>query len=365
MNKKMFGVLKRAFVAFVVVALFCFLPFVKISGEDEFSLIFNAFVGAKGKYQGVIVVWNVDSFESGTAPKTKYLNSVARDFEKKNKGTYILVRNVTEYECKSLLEQGEKPDLFSCSYSLADDLKNYVQPYSSEKDINIEKNLLNAGKLNDELYALAWCRGIYVLISSSEKLEKAGRSFENGVKLSDIALKAGFETTKKGKTTITSSLVFGANGKLLPQKAFSSYTGNGLENLSAVCLNENSFAQSQYSAYANFVAGGSTILLGSQRDVCRMEGRLASGKMTDILYQPLYSETDLVQFCLLAKCDDKTKKESAEDFAKLLACEKQQSKISGIGMIPVISGLNPYSEGIMQHIVAEINGNYKVFSFFD
>lgn len=362
----MFGVLKRAFVAVVVVVLICILPFIKLSNEDELSLIFRAFVGAKGKYQGVLVVWNIDSFESGTASKTNYLNAIARNYEKNNKGTYVLVRSVTEYECKSLLEQGERPDLFSCSYSMSETLKNYIQEFSSSKGFELEEDLLDSGVSGGDLLAVPWCRGIYCLLSTTEKLNKANKELNESEKLSQIALSCGYEvTSKKGVTKIISSLEFGAGGKLLPQKAFSSYTGNGLENASAIILNENSFVQSQYSAYAGFLSGGSTILLGTQRDVARMEGRLSSGKISDILYEPLYGETDLVQFCLLAKSDDKLKVESAEDYARMLVDSKNQEKISSIGMIPVISGLNPYKEGIMQRIVSEINGNYKVFSFFE
>ena len=130
MRKTLKKHLARAFIFIMVIALFVGLPFIKIAADDDFSLIFNAFVGSRSKYQGVLVVWNIDSFESGTASKSKYLETVARSFEKQNKGIYVLVRNLNEYECLSLLQKGEIPDLFSCSYAVAKKVRDYVVSFS-------------------------------------------------------------------------------------------------------------------------------------------------------------------------------------------------------------------------------------------
>ena len=365
MKKKVKKCLSRVLILVLVVALFVCLPLVKISYEDDFSQIFNAFVGSKSKYQGVLVVWNIDSFESGTASKTKYIEAIARSFEKQNKGTYVLVRNLNEYECLTLLQKGEIPDIFSCSYALAAKIKDYTAPYSRFDDVEIDSKLLEAGKVQDKLMALAWARGIYCLISTTEKLTLAGKTLEENQKLSSIATTSYFTIKKKNGEKKVASLTYGAGGALMPQIAFSSYTGSGLEFLSTEIVPESAASQSQYSAYATFLAGGSTILLGTQRDIARMENRVKNGKASDIIYEPLYSKCDLVQFCLLGKTENTLRQTYAESFAKQLVLEKNQLQIKNIGMIPVLSGLNPYENGIMKDIVAQICEDYVPFKIFE
>ena len=364
MKIKFKKILKRLFVCFLVVALLIFLPMFKLASENNLDLIFNAFVGAKSKYQGIIVVWNVDCFESGTAPKSNFLNSVARNFERENKGTYVLVKNMTEFECLCKLEKGEMPDLFSCSYSLAKKIKNYVCEFSGIDKISIDSNLLSAGMVDGKLMALAWCKGIYCLLTTSEKLSLAGKDLKEGVSLSSIALESGFET-KKNPTKVISSLTFGANSTLMPQIAFSSYNDTKLETAQAITLDKNSFTQTQYSAYASFLAGNSTILLGTQRDIARLENRLDNGKIKDILYQPLFGKCDLVQFCLLSDGEDKLRRDYAESFAIELTSLRSQKKINEIGMIPVNCSINPYEKGVMRNIVSQNSSDYEVFHIFE
>lgn len=365
MKKNIKKHLTRAFVLVFVVLLFVCLPLFKMSYEDEFSQIFGAFVGSKSKYQGVLVVWNIDSFESGTASKSKYIESVAKSFEKQNKGTYVLVRNLSEYKCLSLLQKGEVPDLFSCSYAVAKKIRDHVVPFSNFDDIEIDKKLLEAGKVENELMALAWARGIYCLITTSEKLSLAGKTLENGQRLSSIALTSNYVIKKKDSEKKVASLCYGAGGVLLPQIAFSTYTDSGLEFLSTDIVPENSVSCSQYSAYASFLAGESTILLGTQRDIARMENRVKNGKASDLIYEPLYSKCDLVQFCLIGKTENNLRQTYAESFARSLVSKKQQVQIEAVGMIPVCSGLNPYSSGIMKDIVAQISEDYVPFKIFE
>ena len=72
--------------------------------------IYGAFIGNKSEYNGVIEVWNIDSFEGGTKPKVSYLEYQASRFQKENKGTYLVIRNLTEGECVNLINGGVVPD---------------------------------------------------------------------------------------------------------------------------------------------------------------------------------------------------------------------------------------------------------------
>lgn len=352
-KKKILKILTRVLVGILVVALMISLPVIGVRTSDDFFYISGKFVGQKSKYQGIIEVWNIDTFESGSNPKSKYISTVAESFQKQNKGLYVLIRDLTEYECLNLLEKGESPDIFSCSYGVASKIKDYVQPYSSNKTYSIDENLLEAGKYNGELYGLAWCTGFYVLISTEENLTRAKQNLDDEIILSKKALELGYEVKTKKTTKIISSLTFGINDYLMPKKAFSSYTNKGLVMTSSFALDKNVNSQSQYTAYSKFVAGESVILLGTQRDVFRMENRLKNGKTSRVFYEVITGFSDLIQFNFLAKTNDEIKLELCENFANFLTLSENQKKLTQIGMMPVIFKENIYNSGIMCDIIPQ------------
>ena len=40
--------------------------------------IYGVFLGNKSKYQGIIEIWNIDSFEAGNRSKTSLLNEISK-----------------------------------------------------------------------------------------------------------------------------------------------------------------------------------------------------------------------------------------------------------------------------------------------
>lgn len=352
-KKKILNIFLRILVGILVVVLLVCLPIVGVRVSDDFSHISGKFVGLKSKYQGIIEVWNIDTFESGTNAKSKYISEVAESFQKQNLGLYVLVRDLTEYECINLLEKGEKPDIFSCSYGVANTIKDYIVPFSDQNGIEVDQTIINAGKKDDELYALAWCMGFYTLISSEEHLTKAKVNLEENIILSQKALDLGYEIISKKDSKIISSLTYGVSNYLLPKKAFCSYTNKGLVSTSSYSLDSNVKNQSQYTAYSKFIAGKSVMLLGTQRDVFRMNNRVKNGKSANVLYEPLNSFTDLIQFSFLAKNDDDVKLSICENFAKFLTLRENQKKLINIGMLSVLSNNFIYNSGIMCDIIPQ------------
>lgn len=387
-SKKVFGVIKRLLVSAVAIALIFVLPTVGLKTDDNLSMIYSTFLGAKSKYQGIIEIWNVDTFESGTNSKTSFLNSAAKSFQNKNKGLYIMVRNLTEYECENLLAKGESPDLFSCSYGVAEKFSKYITAFDKNLKFDTASNFLQAGTVSGELRAVAWCRGNYCLISTKAKIDAASKAgaysnlskeladkvgdesvfdalTSNKIKLSDIALLSGFKEEKKNKTKVTYSLEYGTGNYQLPQKAFEAYNNKGLVSVSDIDINKENAGQSQYSAYSNFVAGKSTILLGTQRDIARMENRQSLGKVSDVVYQPLTSFTDLVQFMLLSNSDNKLKREYSEKFVQFLVGWSVQEKLGSVGMFATCSlKQNLYESGVMSDISSQKIEDYSVKSLF-
>lgn len=365
-GKKFTRVFLRFVVAALVLVLIFVLPGLSLGGmEDEMSFIYKSFLGSKSKYQGVIEIWNIDTFESGTASKTSYLSDRAKEYQRQNKGVYFLIRNLTEQECLNMLSKGQTPDMFSCSYGVAEEIKEFIQAYKFLSDISIKEEFLNAGKSSGELYGLAWCRGVYCLISTARHLEAAKVEDISGVKLSDIALTSGYTVKNKNSEKVVYSLSYGVNKYLLPNRALSSYNSSELESISEHALDIDAKSQTQYSAYCNFIAGQASVLLGTQRDVARMENRVKLGKASDVIYQPLTSFTDLVQFMFIAKSEDNSKCEIAEGFAKFLTAEQSQKKLADIGMFSVANiSENPYKSGVMFDIASEINGIQACLNVF-
>lgn len=335
-KEKILKLITRIFISIFVLILVITLPVIGLKQNEDFFEIYSTFVGSKSKYQGILEVWNIDTFEGGTTKKSNYVLSVAKTFEKKNKGLYILVRNLTEYECLNLLERGEKPSLFLCSYGVACELLNYIKPYSNADNLNISNNLLESGKLNGQLYGLPWCLGIYFLISTESHLKNAGIDVENlNVDLSEIALNSGYEKQNKKGSKITYSLCYGTNKYLLPNQAFSSYNKKGLVSNSEYFFNEELKNCSQYTAYSNFIAGKSVVLLGSQRDVIKMKNRESSGKCDSVVIQGLTGFSDLIQYSFLANGENQILNELAEEFSKSLLSNSSQLLLQNYGLFSV------------------------------
>ena len=350
-TKKVFKVVRKIMLSFFVVLLFFVLPLFSPYNED-LSVMYGVFVGKKSEFQGMLEIWNVDTFESGTASKSSFLSYASKEFQKNHKGLYFMIRNVSKQELVNLLEIGEKPDLISCSYGVAESVKAELKPFS--KNVSLQKDFLEAGKLEGKQFGLAWCYGIYFLISTPEKLEQAGVDDVEKFDIINKALTLGFEKKLKKETKKVYSLSVGFGDFLLPQMALRSYNNIEEPAKGDLCVNQERSAQSQYLAYSRFVSGESVMLLGSQRDIFRMEQRVNQGKIQSVISTPLCEFTDLVQFMFLCETGNSIKEKIAEEFSYFLLSKQIQKKISRIGMFsPVISPKEMYKQGVICDILPE------------
>lgn len=359
--KKIKHVLFRLIICGFVGVMFVYLPAVHMKQYDEISLIYRTFVGEKSEYQGMIEIWNVDTFEAGSVSKTSILESRAKAFQMKYKGVYFMIRNVTENECINMLKSGQKPDLFSCSYSVAEEVKDYICEFNV-KETGIYSNFLDAGKVDGLQLGLPWCTGFYFLFSTKSKLEKAEK-YTDAVRLVDIVYDSAYKY-KVGKSEVLSfSLTYGTSGNLMPKNAISSYNINSIVQENSIDVDAGN--QTQYSAYSKFIANKSTILLGTQRDVLRIENRKRQGKVEEVIVEPLTKYTDLVQFLFLSKSDDLQRKKYAEKFAGFMLEEESQQVVQNSKMFAVKQLSNVCDEGVMSNITHENIGICKVYGLFE
>ena len=107
------------------------------------------------------------------------------------------------------------------------------------------------------------------------------------------------------------------------------------------------------------------MLLGSNRDVFRMENRVKNGKVSDVIYYPLSKFTDLVQFMFIGKNASEEKFETINDFASFITGESTQKLLANFGMLPVnMADENDYNNSIMKDIIPEINGDLTLYNVF-
>ena len=83
--KSLKKIFKKIVLSVFVVMLIVTLPTVKVYQDDNFERIYRAFLGDKLNFQGMIEIWNIDTFEGGKESMSSILKKVAGDFQKKNK----------------------------------------------------------------------------------------------------------------------------------------------------------------------------------------------------------------------------------------------------------------------------------------
>ena len=229
-------------------------------------------------YRGVVDFWHIETFEGGSSSRKGWLNSVARQFEKANKGMYVCISTYTHQQAIDKLKAGETFDLISFSVGTGNAILPYLQPLDVATQ-SILDVFLDAGKVSNTQYALAYSTGFYALFARQKHLDSLG--------VTDLALNVtncSIEV-KIGKNSIKlDSLGCGFGSFNNPLLALGG-TASVAHNLT------------QYQAYEQFVGGKSfVVLLGTQRDVYRLSNKVGQGKIDSLAFCALDGYTDLVQY---------------------------------------------------------------------
>lgn len=360
---KFFVILKRVCVAIISIILIVCLPMLNIANAET-QIVYEKFVGKKSDYQGIIEIWNIDTFESGAVSKLDILKTLGERFQNKNKGVFVAIKSMTLQECMNELNSGNMPDLFSCSYGVAEQIKGYTKPLDDSFLGIVKQEFENAGKIDDELFAFAWCRGNYFLITTNDRLQKAKVENIEEFNLIENALNLGYETKLKNKTKTTFSLSFGSGEFGMPQMVLKTYNISGESSKKSFSINTAKCGQTGFLAYSSFVAGESVALLGTQRDVVRMQNRIKNQKVSDVIFEPMFGFNDLIQFMLLTSKGEQ-KSGAVQKFVKFLAEKDSQKYISKTSLFPVIKMENDeYENSVMIDIIPEINSDYVVPNLF-
>ena len=345
---KKFGILNLIALSLLVLILIAIstLPMLKIENDTDKL----KHLESEASMQGVIDLWNVDSFSGGSISKSDYLEQVARKFEIQNKGLYINIQNMTVDEFSLAIASGKRPAMISFGYGLGELVKDLLAPL--EIDLSaVKSEIKNAGMVENNQLAVGYLMGGYAYFSSSEKLSDASK--DNSIKLSSEFVNCGYDKKLRKSVKHIYGLVYGKSNYISPQNCIE----NGL--VSEICE-----APSDYDAYVDFVSlNNATVLLGTQRDLVKLKGKLERGMVQDLLIEPVVNFNDLVQFIGAVKDQEEQVVNYSKFFMEFLLCDDSQKQLAGSGLFSTtISSLYPEDEfGLMEKAVWECKNIPNVF----
>ena len=270
-------------------------------------------------YQGVLEMWNVESFEGGVGSREAWLINRAAKFESTNKGLFVHVTTLTVEQAAAKIEEGQNFDMICFSRGVGSLVKEQLAPYTGKVG-SILDNFLLSGQLEGKQYAVPLYSGAYCLFARTEQL--------SADRLLSDALTAKY-TRKIGKNTVElQPLVCGFTPYNSPLSALALSGGKGKAKVSE--------DTTQYEAYEQFVANKTAVtLLGTQRDMYRLSQRESNGKIDKLAFVPLTGYTDLVQYVATsANAGDKAN--ACEQFTEYLISDVSQSTLVNLSLFSVL-----------------------------
>ncbi len=291
-------------------------------------------------YTCVLELWHIDLFEGGTGSRADFLSRRAVDYRKTRPGVFVLVRSVTETELISKLSEGVLPDLFSFSPGIGEKLLPYLAEYgASGYEASLKPSVMRSGKS----YALPWCKGGYAFIAFTDALRASGASEEGFLALPFDSKLAD----KHGNLLVAGYAAY--NSPLAAARA-AGFKGNLPEE-----------KPTQYEAYREFYSRRAPVLLGTQRDLMRLENASLSGAVPPYSVSPVGGYTDLITAIGICSATDYA--DEADGFARYLLTDGVQSKLTGIGMLSV-TGLKLYSDKGRAALEQALSDGYSAPNLF-
>lgn len=233
----------------------------------------------------VLTLWQIDSFEGGRGSRAEYLRSLAQDYAK-TANVYIEVTALSSDAARTNISAGVVPDIIS-----------YGAGFYGVESLVLEG------------YGKAWCRGAYCLIALSG---------------------TDFSSVSTANTVIN----------------------EGKDNLVSVAALFSGLQGADYaaptSAYVSLISGEYDFLLGTQRDVIRLQTR---GESFEV--KPLPEFNDLYQYISVLTRDGE-KAAVAEEYINYVLLHGES--LTRIGML--CDGETLYSDEM--HALEGVDFSYTI-----
>lgn len=351
MKSKSFGVVKLLLLCFLV-AVVASVPTLVVADKNR-KMMENEAINSSA-FQGVLTIWNVDTFESGSQSKSVIVKRVAENFSKSNKGVYFLVKNLSVEELVQNLLAGTTPDVITFGFGIGELVKPILTDLNGMDVGTTREEVVRSGQINGTQYAVGFLMGGYILASTEEKLRDAGIS---GAMLENVLNSAGFDIDAKSGQKHICSTVVGKNDYILPCESVQTLTGKPLTDVYT--------STSMYEAYADFVNyNAGTILIGTHRDLYKLSGRVAVGKLSGVKIEYLSGFTNLIHYAGVVKQESAERVDVAKEFVASLLTPKNQAISTAIGMVNVL-GEKFYNQSEFVLLEENLNKPITIQSLFN
>lgn len=299
------GGLSALLVAFLVVAPFTIMPSL-LSAQSNVNRIDDS------GFKGILELWHIETFEGGGASRLSFLEKQAINFEKQNKGTYVVVSKMDAEQLNLNLQNGKLPNMVSFGIGVGEQLASHL--VELDFATGIRTDILQGGKHNNKQLALPFVLGGYALVQNKSSTSKSvGTGF------------AGYNNSLKSIATNNIKIDLAGN------------------------INFDT-----YTAYDKFLKNNFGTLLGTQRDVFRVVNRLEKGLIDNIDFAFLGGYTDLVQYIGVAKSTAE-QEQICKKFARSLVEQNTQQKLQSINMFSVLQNAKLYNQSHFEKFEEVLN----------
>lgn len=276
MNKWIIWVNYILLIVFVIcVPIFCFNNeiFIDInSNNDNTTQIFE--------------LWHIETFEGGSVSRELYLKRCAINFEKIYSNKLIVVKTISPENLEDSLAIS-KPDIVSFGYGVGDKLIKYLKSFT--KSYGVREEILQSAYISGKQMAIPYILSGYVYASLQDKTVEEW-------------LEKGEQIYSQNSGYTSAEYVYGNqpinNGKLL--------TG--------------------YQAYYEFTQNKAKILLGTGRDLYRVNNLIEKGKLS-ASFSYVNNYTDLVQYIGITNQNEVT-----QNFVQYLLSDKMQIELNNYSL---------------------------------
>ena len=265
----------------LIVLLGVYVCFFAIKNVRNYAIYTKPSVDTK-----IYTIWHIETFEGGGKSRLTYLKNLANQIEKEDASVLFHFTTIDPTKLEDSLTVAV-PDIVSFGFGVGKILLPYLSVQSNSYTVRDE--LINSGSFANKLYAIPYIIGGYACFKHNEN---------------------------------NTETIFGNNDYTKP---------NNTTDLTAY--------PSQYEAYKKFVNDKKVNLIGTTRDLFRVNNLNEIGRISATI-TPLDDYTDLVQYIASTKND-----KIIEKFISTLLSQTYQAKLTEYS---IFSSLNTkiYTQGI-------------------
>ncbi|MBQ8615775.1 MAG: hypothetical protein IJ415_04340 [Clostridia bacterium] len=240
--------------AVLLVVVSCYVCFVGIKKARNYEVLKGA-----EKEQTIYTIWHVETFEGGGKARIDYLKTIARNMEKQDETVLFMIKTIDPRSLENELENSQ-PDIISFGFGVGKTILPYLSNFENTFDVRDE--LIESGSFGKLFYAVPYIVSGYAMFNHS------ANSTEFHV----------------GTTNYTA-----------PENIYNNLNLQPIEN------------ESQYEAYKDFVYDKNVTLLGTGRDLFRINNLNNIGR-TNAMITPIDTYTDLIQYIGITNNNSVTQK---------------------------------------------------------